>query len=377
MPFREVSTVESRSEFVRLASLEGASIRELCRRYQISSATAYKWIHRFEEAGEEGLRDRSRRPKNSPNRCDPEFENHVLRIRREQPAWGAVTIRQVLQNEGIAVRAASTVHAILVRHKQIDPGESRKHRPWQRFEHAEPNDLWQMDFKGHFAARDGKRCHPLTILDDHSRFVVCLQACENERTESVRKQLIRTFRQYGLPLRMTMDNGAPWGNDLLHRDTPLTVWLRRLGVRVSHSRPYHPQTQGKDERFHRTLKVELLRYRIFETFSAIQPVFDDYRDVYNQRRPHRAIGLETPIQRYKISPRSFPEYLPSIQYGEGDHIRTVDEKGRIRFGGRRFSVGKGYHGYPVALRPTSSDGVWNVFFCCDLIAQWNFHTPTD
>jgi transposase InsO family protein len=376
MPFREVSTVESRSEFVRLASRDEANVRELCRRYGISSATGYKWIRRYEEAGEAGLKDRSRRPKNSPNRSNREFESHVLRIRREQPAWGAVTIRQVLQDEGIAVKAASTVHAILVRHGQIDPKESEKHRPWKRFEHAAPNDLWQMDFKGHFAVQDGKRCHPLTILDDHSRFVVCLKACENERTEGVRKHLVDAFRQYGLPLRMTMDNGAPWGSDTLHRDTPLTVWLRRLGVRVSHSRPYHPQTQGKDERFHRTLKAELLRNKTFDMFSVIQSVFDDYRDVYNQRRPHHAIGLVTPIQRYKISPRNFPEYLPPIEYGECEQVRTVDEKGRIRFQGRRLSVGKGYYGHPVALRPTENDGVWNVFFCCDQIAQWNFRNTT-
>jgi transposase InsO family protein len=277
----------------------------------------------------------------------------------------------------MAVKSSSTVHAILVRHDQIDPAESPKHRPWRRFEHAEPNDLWQMDFKGHFATGDGKRCHPLTILDDHSRFVVCLQACENETTQSVQSHLIRTFRQYGMPVRMTMDNGAPWGSSLIHRDTPLTVWLRRLGVRVSHSRPYHPQTQGKDERFHRTLKAELLRYRTFETFWSVQPAFDSYRDVYNQRRPHHAIGLKTPIQRYTMSSRSFPEYLPPIEYGQHDQVRTVDEKGRIRFNGRRFAVGMGYHTYPVALRPTENDGIWNVFFCCDLIAQLNFHKQTD
>jgi transposase InsO family protein len=284
-----------------------------------------------------------------------------------------VKIRRVLQDEGVEVKAASTVHAILVRHGQVDARESEKHKAWQRFEHPEPNDLWQMDFKGHFAIQKGQRCHPLTVLDDHSRFVVCLKACEDEKTETVRQHLTNVFRQYGLPLRMTMDNGAPWGNDADHRDTPLTVWLRRLGVRVSHSRPYHPQTQGKDERFHRTLKMELLRGRQFDAFVHVQPVFDDYRDVYNQRRPHQAIGLETPIRRYRLSPRNFPEHLPSIEYAESDQVRTVDDKGRIRFKGRKLSVGKGYRGYPVALRPTDKDGVWNVFFCCDSIAHFDFH----
>ena len=375
MPFLEVSSMQLRTEFVKLACVPGANIRKLCRRYRISPATGYKWMGRYREAGEIGLKHRSRRPKNSPNRSDPEFERQVLRIRREQSAWGAVKIRRVLKNEGIEVKAASTVHAILVRHGQIDPHESEKHQAWQRFEHPTPNDLWQMDFKGHFAVSDRQRCHPLTVLDDHSRFVVCLKACENEKTATVQQHLSSVFRQYGLPLRMTMDNGAPWGSDSVHRDTPLTIWLRRLGVRVSHSRPYHPQTQGKDERFHRTLKAELLRGRHFETFSKIQPVFDDYRNVYNQRRPHQALGLETPITRYQISPRSFPEHLTPIEYPASDQVRSVDEKGRIRFKGRKLSIGQGYHGYPVALRATEKEGIWNVFFCCDSIAQWNFNDP--
>jgi transposase InsO family protein len=367
--------MESRTEFVKLASQEGVNIRQLCRRYRISSATGYKWIHRYRELGEAGLDEKSRRPRNSPNRSDSEFENHVLRIRTEQSAWGAVKIRKVLQNESIDVKAVSTIHAILVRRGRIDPAESKKHQAWQRFEHPLPNDLWQMDFKGHFAIRTGQRCHPLTVLDDHSRFVVCLRACENEKGETVQQHLTSVFRQYGLPLRMMMDNGSPWGSDMVHRDTPLTVWLRRLGIRVGHSRPYHPQTQGKDERFHRTLLAELLRNRNFEAFPIIQPVFDTYRNVYNQRRPHQAIGLETPMQRYQASSRDFPEFLQPIEYGDSDQVRTVDQKGKVSFKGRRLSVGKGYRGYPVALRPTEIDGVWNVFFCCDSIAQLDFHSP--
>jgi transposase InsO family protein len=372
MPFLEVSAMELRTEFVKLACQAGANIRKLCWRYRISPTTGYKWIARYRESGEEGLIESSRRPRRSPNRSDPEFEQQVLKIRAEQSAWGAVKIRRLLQDEGIDVKATSTVHAILVRHGKIDPQESLKHQAWHRFEHPNPNDLWQMDFKGHFALADQKRCHPLTVLDDHSRFVVCLKACENQKTATVQQHLSNVFRQYGLPLRMTMDNGSPWGSDAMHRDTPLTIWLRRLGIRVSHSRPYHPQTQGKNERFHRTLKAELLRGRTFETFPKIQPVFDEYRTVYNQRRPHQALGLATPISRYQVSPRSFPERLLPIEYPASDHVRIVDEKGRVRFKGRKLSIGQGYHRLPVALRATEKDGTWNVFFSCDRIAQWNF-----
>src|SRR4030095_3504661 len=224
MPFMEVSVMESRREFVELACQTGANIRQLCRRYRVSPMTGYKWIDRFHKSGEAGLREQTRRPRNSPNRISAELENHVLRIRTEQSAWGAVKIRRVLHDEGIAVPAVSTVHAVLVRHGQINPEESKKHQAWQRFEHPVPNDLWQMDFKGHFAIQTGQRCHPLTVLDDHSRFVVCLKACENEKGVLIQQHLTTIFRQYGLPLRITMDNGAPWGSDRFHRDTPLTVW---------------------------------------------------------------------------------------------------------------------------------------------------------
>lgn len=365
--------MELRVEFVQIADQEAANLRQLCRRYGISPTTGYKWLNRYRESGLDGLSDRSRKPKHSPNRSAPEFEGHVLRLRDEQSAWGATKIRRLLCNEGVVPKAVSTIHAILTRHGRIDADEGAKHKAWRRFEHERANDLWQMDFKGHFSIQNGKRCHPLTVLDDHSRFVVCLKACLDEKQETVQEGLRDVFRRYGLPLRMTMDNGAPWGNDLLHRDTPLTIWLRRLGVRVSHSRPYHPQTQGKDERFHRTLKAELLRWKIFEDFPDIQPVFDHYRDTYNQRRPHQAIGLETPIQRYQPSARSFPEHLPSIDYEASDLVRKVNDKGHVRFKGRHILVGKAYAGLPVALRQAVTDGVWNVYFCCDSIGRFDLH----
>ena len=161
------------------------------------------------------------------------------------------------------VPSKSTVTAILRRHGLIDPAESSKHQPYKRFEHAEPNQLWQMDFKGHIAITKGRRCHPPTVLDDHSRFSLGVRACGNETTQTVRDHLTPIFRHYGMPDTMLMDNGSPWGSDLDHPFTPLSVWLAQLGVRVVHSRPYHPQTLGKLERFHRSLKAELLQGRTY------------------------------------------------------------------------------------------------------------------
>lgn len=364
-----------RGEFVTLAQREGANIRELCRRFNISAPTGYKWLYRYAYEGKAGLADRSRRPTSSPNRTSVELEEAVLRVRREHPSWGGRTIRAVLLNKNYAhVPSPSTITAILHRHQEIpDDGEAPQ-RFWQRFEHPCPNDLWQMDFKGHFPT-GANRCHPLTVLDDHSRFSLGLYACANERTDTVREHLTSTFRTYGLPLRMLMDNGAPWGSDAFHTYTPLTVWLLRLGIRVSHGRPYHPQTQGKGERFHRTLKAEVLQGRNFADLSECQEVFNRWRSVYNTERPHQALNLAPPISRYAPSPRSFPETLPPVEYGDEDLVRKVMVEGWVSFRGREFRIGKAFRGCPVALRPTAADGVWRVWFMTHLIAEVDLRGP--
>ena len=363
-----------REEFVGLAQAERVQMSELCRRFGVSRKTGYKWLRRYASAGMSGLLDRSRRPHDSPGRISEAIERSVLVVRAEHPAWGGRKIRRVLLNAGHdGVPSASTITAILRRHGQINEAESSKHKAWIRFEHERPNDLWQMDFKGHFAMELG-RCHPLTVLDDHSRYCVGLEACGNERTSTVRERLTGVFRHYGLPRRMLMDNGAPWGSDADHPWTPLTAWLLRLGVSVSHGRPYHPQTQGKDERFHRTLKAEVLRGRSFENLPACQSAFNDWRKTYNVRRPHEALDLNTPITRYAISPRSFPEALPPIEYGPGDTVRRVYDCGQITLRHQEYRIGKAFRGYPVALRPTLCDGVLDVYFCTEHIGWINERT---
>ena len=243
----------------------------------------------------------------------------------------------------------------------IDPTESAKHTPYVRFERPQPNELWQMDFKGHFTLQHD-RCHPLTLLDDHSRFNLALQACANERGDTVRDRLTAVFRRYGVPQAMLMDNGSPWGNDSAQPFTPLTVWLMQLGISVLHSRPHHPQTLGKLERFHRSLKSEVLAGTTFTDLDHCQRAFDTWRTFYNLERPHHALDLDTPITRYTPSPRPFPETLPALDYAPDDHVRSVDVSGRISFQGKRLRVGRAFTHKQVALRPTQTDGVWNVHF---------------
>jgi transposase InsO family protein len=287
----------------------------------------------------------------------------IVTLREAHPAWGGRKLKRRLENLGhVHVPAASTISRILRSKNLLDPAESAKHTAFIRFEHPHPNDLWQMDFKGHFPTRQG-RCHPLTVLDDHSRYNLILKACGDEKTDTVRNALIDGFRRYGLPKRMTMDNGSPWGNDQFSDLTPLTAWLIRLGIGVSHSRPYHPQTQGKDERFHRTLKAEVIRYHEFGDLTHCQRQFDKFRETYNLERPHESLQMKPPVTRYQPSQRCYPENIPAIEYGPDDQIRKVQAKGEIFFKGKVFRVAKALRGYPVALRPTKTDGTFSIHFC--------------
>lgn len=368
MPWNEVSLMSLRLEFVTLAAADGANVRELCRRYGVSPKTAYKWIARHRAGGPAALGDRPRRPSASPGRTPGAVEAEVLRLRDEHPAWGGRKLRARLIALGRGgVPAASTITAILRRGGRLAPGPAPAAAV--RFEHDAPNRLWQMDFKGHFATARG-RCHPLTVLDDHSRFALGLEACGDERDQTVRARLAALFRRYGLPERVLCDNGPPWGTaGSGQRYSGLGVWLLRLGVGVAHGRPSHPQTQGKDERFHRTLKAEVIQGRTFEDLAGCQRRFDPWREVYNHERPHEALGMAVPASRYRPSPRPFPEAPPEWEYGPADAVRKVACDGTISFRGRPFAPGKAFRGERVAVRPTAEDGLFGIYFGAHEVAR--------
>jgi transposase InsO family protein len=377
MPWKENTTMSLKQEFVLLASQEGANIRQLCRRFGISPKTAYKWLERFRQQGSAGLANQSRRPITSPTRTLPDIEALVIRERERHPAWGGRKLHCILASQypDWAIPHPNTITDILRRHDRLQgpftpPNVSHK---WHRFEHPSPNDLWQMDFKGYFPTTSQGRCYPLTVLDDHSRFSVALRACPNEQRKTVQAHLIDTFRVYGLPARITMDNGSPWG-DGASPYTALTVWLMRLGIGVSHSRPYHPQTQGKDERFHRTMKAELLHNRIFTDLGQCQHYFDKWRDEYNMHRPHQALGMQVPASRYKASSVEYAEQLPPIEYAavgtEGVvAVRKIQGRGEVNYLGKEWGVSKAFKGYEVALKQTERDGVLDIYFCHQKISQ--------
>lgn len=367
MPFEERSIVMQREEFCRLASKPGANRRELCRRAGISPTTGYKWLARWRLQGAEGLADQSRRPHASPKRTPPAMEARIVEVRRRHPAWGARKIGKVL--EGADPPSPSTITAVLRRHDLLDGPGAGEARDWTRFEHAQPNDLWQMDFKGHFALETG-RCHPLTVLDDHSRYALEIGACLDQQGETVQQRLEQVFRRYGLPRRMLSDNGPPWGTcGAADPHTALTVWLMDLDIGVSHGRAYHPQTQGKLERFHRSLKAEVLAGRCFESLVQAQAALDAWRRVYNTERPHEAIAMATPDTRYHMSPRAMPQHIGPPEYEPHAIVRKVRLNGKLSFRGKAFKISRAFAGKALALRPTHTDGVFDICYRRHLLGQ--------
>jgi len=363
--------MSQRREFVHLAQLHSLAFAELCRRFGISRKTGYKWFDRAQD-----LREHSRRPQHSPTRTDACMEAHVVALRRKHPAWGGRKITRRLQDLGLAgVPHASTVTHILHRHDLIRerlPGEGGR---YQRFEHDRPNALWQMDFKGDFAL-ERRRCYPLTVIDDHARYNVVLHACSGQSRQRVQPVLIDAFRRYGLPQRINTDNGQPWGSpSATHGLSQLSVWWIRLGIRVSFSAPAHPQTNGKDERFHRTLKAEVLAGRQFRDLVHAQAAFDVWRSIYNHERPHDALKLAVPASRYHPSQRSYPERLPPIEYGSADHIATVGCNGLVKFQRRWWKVSNALKDHPIAFRPNSVDGQYDVYFCHQRIMTIDLNDP--
>jgi len=353
MPWKARGVVSLRAEFVKFAQ-QGEAMSRLCRRFGISRKTGYKWLKRAREP--EGLQDRSRRPRRSPGRSASDLEARVVALRQEHPVWGGRKLRKLLEREAWSpLPAASTITGILHRHDLIWPEEMQKHRAFQRFERSRPNELWQLDFKGHVGVGT-KRCHPLTLLDDHSRYALGLFACGNEQSDTVRERMKGVFRCHGLPDAILCDNGAPWGSaGGREKHTELSVWLMRQGVQILHGRAYHPQTQGKEERFHRTLKAEVL-WEHFSDFQRCQKRFDGWRQEYNWVRPHDALALEV------NSAREYVEEPPEPEYTMGQLVRKVDCSARISVWNRIWKIGHAFAGQRVAIEPTQIDHIWAVYF---------------
>ena len=361
MPWEERTVNQMRKEFVERVLRQEKSKRALCREYGISRPTGDKWVARY-LAGEP-LTDQSRAPHNRPGRTSPEVEKLILDYRREHPAIGATKIRAILERQGHeGLPCARTVNNILKRGAMITREASLAARPFQRFEKERPNEMWQADYKGHFAMRNGERCHPLNIIDDCTRYNLCCEAQRSETFEEIRPVMMRVFREYGLPFSFLCDNGNPWGVPQSMGFSRFEVWLMELGILTLHGRACHPQTQGKEESFNRSMTKELLQYAEIEDFSDAQRQFNAYREFYNHERPHHALGLAVPNERYTKSMRPYPERIPEWEYPTGYQIRKVADVGSVKWKGRRYFLSEAFAGKTIAIRESHLPGQITLIF---------------
>jgi transposase InsO family protein len=351
-----------RKDFVERGIFEGMNISACCRKFGISRRTGYKWLERYKTGL--SMEDMNRAPRHIPHKTSPEMEALVVQTRTKYPTWCGRTIKRVMENEGILnVPAASTITAILHRHKLITVEASQAAKHYIRFEKARPNDLWQVDFKGHYALSNQRRCFPLVFIDDCSRFNLNLTAKENECFEGVRDELLILFYENGLPDAILSDNGNPWGSNALFGGfTRFDKLLMDYDVLPLHGRPYHPQTQGKVERLNRTLLQDLLNLKgPFADHSTMQKYFDEFRHTYNEIRPHHSLGMLVPAAVYRKSERKMPEKIIEWNYSPNYEVRRV-RNGYVLNAGKSFYLSEAFNGEHVGIIREESTGLQQVIY---------------
>ena len=376
MPWKEKTVEETRAEFVARVRAGEASKSALCREYGISRVTGDKWLKRSEMG--QPLSDRSRAPFHQPNRIPAGMEQRILEMRRREPAIGARKIRRMMQNEGCtSPPAVSTINAVLKRNGLITPQASRAAQHYIRFQQDQPNDMWQADFKGNFLLGDGKRCYPLSILDDCSRYCLCADAKQNEQLLGTKESFIRTFRTFGLPKVLLCDNGNPWGCSQSTSITRFEVWLMELGVLTMHIRSHHPQCQGKVERFNGSFKRERLQFYTPTDMADAQRFREEYREFYNNVRPHEALNMDVPAQHYVPSQRGYSETIAPWEYESGGELRRVKHTGYLSYGGQGYYLSEGLGDKEVMLYPDPArDGVLEVVFREFVVARLSLRDHT-
>lgn len=350
MPWESKTVEELRKDFIREAIQKEKSISVLCREYGISRPTAYKWLERFRNG--ETMRDKSHEALFKPRKTPKEKEELILVTRTEHPTWGPRKLHRFLLEKGHEdLPATSTIADILKRNNCISAEASEAHTPWKRFEKDKPNEMWQMDYKGNFGLCNGSRCFPLTIIDDCSRFSICIEAKDNERWLPAKDCLQRVFKEYGLPKSILCDNGNPWGSCGVGY-TLFDVWMMQMDILPIHGRILHPQTQGKDERCHRTMKEDVLKRTLLRDLEHAQNEFDKFRYCYNYERPHESLGLDVPAKHYKESKRRYIETPKEPEYDIGKQLRKVNFKGYISVNQHRYYLSESLVDKYIEIVPT-------------------------
>ena len=327
MPWENKTVEELREEFIAAAKAS-CNFSKVCREFGITRKTGYKWLNRSEQGLP--MSDESRRPHRIAGKTDTETEEKILEVRSENPGWGAKKIHDVLKKQGETdIPCVRTVNNILKRNGCISEEESLMHRPYQRFEKESCNDMWQTDFKGEFMMKDGNYCYPLNILDDHSRYILTIKPSLSTGN-LVKDTFERTFYEFGMPNSVLSDNGAQFAG-FKQGYTQFEKWLMDQDILPIHGRIRHPQTQGKIERFHRSMKEELLKHREFENIEDADRQLQEWRKKYNTVRPHESLGMKCPADVYQRSGREYDATVKKYEYGGQYHVLKVNSWGYVRF----------------------------------------------
>lgn len=352
MPWEDKTVEDLRKEFIEAAK-STTNFSSLCREFGISRKTGYKWIERSKTSGM--LSDYSHTPFHIPGKISPEIENAILEVRKDNPGWGAKTILKVLENNGYSdLPCVRTANNVLQRNGCISEEESQKRQASLRFQREHCNELWQIDFKGDFPLLDGTRCFPFDVIDDCSRF--CLGIFAKNNTLGVSQNMEQVFKEYGLPIVILCDNGGQFAN-CKGGYTQFERWLMDLDVLPIHGRPFHPQTQGKIERFHRTMKNELLNRRVFLDIADANEQLNLWRTKYNEIRPHEAINMRCPADVYVPSERKYPEKIHPYEYSGLHRLLKVNYKGYLRFDSKVFYLSETMAGTILELREDETENV--------------------
>ena len=364
MPWMERRVEMLREEFIARSMQDNHNISALCEEFGISRKTGYKWIKRYQESG--CLENRSKGPKKNSSKTDERIERLIIEIRQEHPGWGARKIQVHLTRKGHKMPCIRTVNNILKRNGFISQEASLARRPFKRFERENNNELWQADFKGDVLMVDGNRCYPLTILDDHSRYALCIKPKTNQR--NVLQDFIHTFRIYGLPQSILTDNGATFAG-FKNGYTQFERALMDQDILPIHGRFYHPQTQGKIERFHRSMKNEVLKFHHPLNFADATELLEKWKVVYNNERPHEALRDRCPAQVYTPSQRTYHEKILPYEYNSQFQIYRINNWGFLRFAIYQIYISETFRDIHVQLVPNEREDTVLVCYRNFVIAK--------
>lgn len=341
----------------------GERMSDLCEEFGISRKTGHKFAKRFEALGVDGLKDQSRRPHHVPHRADAAVVQLLLDARKAHPNWGPHKLKDVLEREHqTKLPAPSTIGGILKRAGLVDGRKRRRPTPTRHTgltEAQAPNDVWCADYKGQFRLGSGHYCYPLTITDQHSRFIVACDGMDRIDADAAREVFVDAFQRLGLPTVIRTDNGVPFATTGLHRLSRLSVLWLRAGVRFERIEPGCPEQNGRHERMHRTLKAETTRPAAPNLLQQ-QERFDDFVDEFNQRRPHQALQNRRPAEIYSPSSRGFTQ-LAEVEYPTHDDQLRVDGQGHVFLLRRNYFLTRALTGETVGVRE-EYDGRWIVTF---------------